>query len=152
MVYALTDAVDALEDRLHYSLQKQDLADKYHTVKSKLKGAEAAHQRAIQDLQGKVTSLKSQRDGYQQSSARAANDVLEYKRRLEDAAREKNLQIKRANEKEALAQELKQNLEAVTSQSASFQSQLHDFKRNVCKFPNRSTFTSLFFSRDEIGF
>lgn len=121
---AITDALDSLEDRLHYSLQKQDLADKVRTMKREAALQAEKHKNDTKDMKAKLLSQESELQ-------KSAHSVAKYKQRLDNAMH----QVTEAQKSLALASksagELGAELAQVKQERNLFQSQLVEHKSKV---------------------
>jgi chromosome segregation ATPase len=131
LTVAVTDAVDALEERLHYSLQKQDLANSIVDMKKKLKAETAAHVAARAGLAQEAAMFKHKYrlEEKERNKATAALDV--YKERLTAAVLEQNHQAKRAEQRGLQINALQAELDQTKTERGTFQAQLEEYRKKV---------------------
>lgn len=146
LTVAVTDAVDALEERLHYSLQKQDLANSIVDMKRKLRAETVAHEAARAGLVNEVSQLKHKYrlEEKERNKATAALDVN--KERLNTAILEQNQQTKRAEQRGQQINALQAELEQTRTERGTFQAQLEEYRKKVLSihFPSRPPLTGNF--------
>jgi chromosome segregation ATPase len=145
LTVAVTDAVDALEERLHYSLQKQDLANSIVDMKRKLRAEKAAHEAAHTGLVNEVSQLKHKcrHEEKERNKATAALNI--YKERLNEAVLEQNQQAKRAEQRGLQINTLQAELDQTRTERGTFQAQLEEYRKKVLAVPSsRSPLTEKF--------
>ncbi|KAG8754010.1 hypothetical protein FRC14_005452 [Serendipita sp. 396] len=125
---AITDAVDSLEDKLHYSLQKQDLANKVKRTKKELETQAQMHRYAVEDLQQELASMREMLTVAETRFREADTRVKKYKHKADAAASEQVKQAMQASADALRLQELQKELEKVKKERNLFQTQLTDHK------------------------
>jgi chromosome segregation ATPase len=128
---AVTDAVDALEERLHYSLQKQDLANRIVDMKGRLKSQAAAHEAVKADLESEVTKFKLKYRHEEKERNKATVTLDRYKERLNVAVSEQNQQNRRAEQQGKQITDLQVELEQTRKERSTFHAQLEEYRKKV---------------------
>ena len=127
----MTDAVDSLEERLHYSLQKQDLANSIIDMRRKLKSSDASHEVERAALNAEVGQLKLKFRHEEKERNKATTALESYKERLKVASQEKNTLAKRAEDQAARVDVLQKQLETTKAERGNFQGQLEEYRKKV---------------------
>lgn len=141
LTLAVTDAVDSLEERLHYSLQKQDLINSISDMKRRLRSSAAIHQAEQAALTDEVQQLKMKFRHEEKERKKNTTALESYKERLHTSTLEKNTLSKRVEEQAAQTEVLQKQLEATKNERGIFQGQLEEYRKKVMQRPRSLTIT-----------
>jgi chromosome segregation ATPase len=143
LTVAVTDAVDALEERLHYSLQKQDLANSIVDMKKKLRAETAAHEAARAGLVQEAAKFKHKYRLEEKERSKATATLEVYKERLNVAVSEQNQQARRAEQRGLQINALQAELNQTRTERGTFQAQLEEYRKKVLAIhsPSRPSLT-----------
>ncbi|KIM25919.1 hypothetical protein M408DRAFT_25812 [Serendipita vermifera MAFF 305830] len=133
LTLAVTDAVDSLEERLHYSLQKQDLANTIIDMKRKLKTSSASHEVEKAALKAEVGQLKLKFRHEEKERSKAAAALDTYKERYNTVVTEKSALAKQLLEQTIQGQAVQKQLEVTKAERGTFQGQLEEYKKKSLK-------------------
>ncbi|PVF99994.1 hypothetical protein CPB86DRAFT_845488 [Serendipita vermifera] len=125
---AITDAVDALEDRLHYSLQKQDLINKVKEKDQQLRDRIREHEEGTAELINTLESLQRKFDSQEQEQKRVTSKLADYKQKYQQSQSQLTMLTAKANETSAAAEDRQKQLIETQEQNKTFQEQLHRHK------------------------
>jgi len=123
--------VDALEERLHYSLQKQDLADSIVNMKKKLKSEKLAHETAQNALAAQVAQLKEKYRHEEKERAKAKASLDKYRERLNTITVEQKQQSRQVERQAMQIKTFQAALSQTTTERNTFQGQLEEYRKKV---------------------
>ncbi|KAG8833006.1 hypothetical protein FRC17_000200 [Serendipita sp. 399] len=125
---AITDAVDSLEEKLHYSLQRQDLANKVKRSKKELEAQSQIHRHEMESLQVELASVREMLNTAEARYRESAAKTNKYKKRVDAVISEQIKQAMQASTDSLRLEELQRELEKVKKERSLFQTQLTEHK------------------------
>lgn len=131
MAVLLTNAVDAAEDNLLYSMEEHGLAGKARDAAKQLIDQKKSHEQEVRGLKETVSKLKRKQKVDEEEQKVTATRLAEYKKKYQDALSEQSIQTKRSAESAARLNELRKEHEKTKEEHKRFQSQLSEHKANV---------------------
>lgn len=125
-VLAITDALDSLEDRLHYSLQNQDLGEKVRRLKREATAQAQKHEAETLKIKAKLLSQESELQ-------RSTHLTAKYKQKLDSATAQAAEAQKSFFTMASLNTELETKLTQVEQERRNFHAQLAEHKVKEAK-------------------